>query len=79
MGVPVYHTIYEGVFTILELDILGLLHFATLEVNVEGDVVGTFIQCVALRDLQSWSIIFPSSPWVNHQPFVGWSTSAISS
>ena len=41
--VPVDHAIYEGVFAILELDILGRLHFAAGESDVEGDVVGAFV------------------------------------
>ena len=60
-----------GVFTVLEFDILGRLHVTTREANVKGDVVCTFIYCVPLWDLRSWSIIFPSSPQVNLWPFVG--------
>ena len=53
MGVAVYHAVYEGVFTILHLDILGRLHFSAREADVERDVVRSFIQCVPLRDLRS--------------------------
>ena len=79
MRVPVDHTVYVGVFTILELDILSWLHFATGKPDVEGDIVHAFIPLVPFRDLRSWSIIFPSSPWVSLLPFVGWSIIAISS
>ena len=71
MRVPVDHAVHQGVFTILELDILGRFHFAAREPDVEGDVVRTFVQCVPFRDLQLWPIILPSSPWVNLRPFVG--------
>ena len=67
---PVDHTIYEGVFTILEFDILGWLHHAARESDLKWDVVCTLIQHVPLWDLRSWSIIFPSSPWVSLWPFV---------
>ena len=79
MRVPVNHTIYEGVFAILKLDVLGRFHFIAGEMDVEGDVVCAFIPCVPLWDLRSWSIIFPSKPQVSLLPFVGWSISAISS
>ena len=79
VGVAVYHAIHQRVFAILELDIFGGFHFATREANVEGNVVRSFVQVVPLRDLRSWSIIFPSSPRVSLLPFVGWSSSAICS
>ena len=71
MRVPVDHPVYEGVFAVLEFDILGRLHFAAGKMDVEGDVVHTFVERVPLWDLRSWSIIFPSSPQVNLQPFIG--------
>ena len=79
MRVPVDHTVYVGVFAILELDILSWLHFATGKPDVEGDIVRAFIPLVPFQDLRSWSIIFPSSPWVSLLPFVGWSIITISS
>ena len=69
--VPIDHTVDEGVFSVLELDVFGRLHFTAGEADVEGNVVRTFIQCVPLQDFRSWSIIFPSNPLVNLWPFVG--------
>ena len=71
MRVSIYHAVHEGVFPIFELYILGQLHFAAWEADVEGDIVGPLVERVPLRDLRSWSIIFPSKPQVNLWPFVG--------
>ena len=79
MRVPVDHAVYKGVFSILEFDILGRLHFATGETDVKRDVIRTFIQCVPFRDLWLWSISLPSSPQVNIWPFVSRSRRAINS
>ena len=76
MRVPINHTIDEGVFSVLELDILGGLHLAGGESDVEGNVVRAFIQYIPFRDLQLWSVIFPSKPQVNLRPFVGTSRRA---
>ena len=79
MRVPVYHAEDKQVFSVLELDVLGRLHCAAWETNVEQDVVDPVVQLVAFRDLRSWAIIFPSSPLVSIQPFVSWSSSTICS
>ena len=76
MGVPVDHAVDVGVFAILEFDIFGGLHFAAGESDVEGDVVRAFVQYVPFRDLQLWSVIFPSKPRVSLFPFVGTSRRA---
>ena len=41
--ISVDHAVNEGVFSILKLDILGGLHLAGGEPNVEGDVVSAFV------------------------------------
>ena len=41
--VPAYHTVYQGVFSILEFDVLGWFHFPTEKADVEGNIVGPFI------------------------------------
>ena len=74
--VPVDHAVYEGVFAILEFDVLGGLHLAAGESDVEGDVISTFVQYIPFRDLRLWSVIFPSSPRVRRRPFVGTSRRA---
>ena len=79
MMVSIYHPIDQRVFAIFDLDILGWLYVSARESYVEGDVVSSFVQYVPLRDLRSWSIIFPSKPLVSLFPFVGWSISASSS
>ena len=43
MRVPIDHAVDEGVFAILELDILGGFHLATGKSDVEGDVVSSFV------------------------------------
>ena len=68
MGISVYHAVNQGVFSVF--DVFCRFEFAARETNVERDVVGPFIQCVAWRDLRSWSIIFPSNPQVSLFPFV---------
>ena len=70
MRVPVDHTINVGVFAVLEFDILGGLHLATGESDVEGDVVSALVQHVPFRDFRLWSVIFPSKPRVSLRPFV---------
>ena len=77
--VAIYHTVHKGVFAKFKLDVFGWLHFSTRETNVEKDVVRSLVQRVPLRDLRSWSIIFPSNPLVSLLPFVGWSSNAICS
>ena len=70
IGISVYHAINQGVFSVFKFDVFCGFEFAAREMNVERDVVGPFIQHVAWRDLRSWSIIFPSNPWVSLFPFV---------
>ena len=53
MRVPVNHTVYQGVFAIFKFDILGRLHLTARELNVERDIICTFVQLVPLWDL--WS------------------------
>ena len=79
MGVAIYHTVHQGVFAVLEFDVLGRFHLATRKSDIKGDIVRTFVQRVPLQDLLSWAIIFPSSPLVSLRPFVGWSSNAICS
>ena len=74
--VPVDHAVYKGVFAILELDVLGGLHLAAGESDVEGDVISTFVQYIPFQDLWLWSVIFPSKPWVSLWPFIGTSRRA---
>ena len=71
MRVSIYHAINERVFSVFKFDIFDRLQLATRKMNVERDIVRSLVQCVALRDLWSWSIIFPSSTRVNLQPFIG--------
>ena len=79
MGVTIDHTLYQGVFAKLKLDILGGFHLTAREMNVERDIVRTVIQLVPLWDLRLWSIIFPSKPRVSLLPFVSTSSNAICS
>ena len=74
--VSVNHAIYKGVFTVLELDILGGFHVAIGKSNIERDIISAFVQYVPFRDLRLWSVIFPSKPRVSLRPFVGMSRRA---
>ena len=76
MGVPVDHAVDEGIFSILQLDILGRLHLAAGESDVEGDVVSSLVQYISFWDLRLWSVIFPSKLRVSLRPFVGTSRRA---
>ena len=76
MRVSVDHTVYKGVFSVLEFDVFGGLYLTAGESDVEGDVVGAVVQYVPFRDRRLWSIIFPSKPRVSLWPFVGTSRRA---
>ena len=41
--VPVYHAVYQWVFTIFDFDVLGWHYLPSGEANVEGDVVSAFV------------------------------------
>ena len=79
MRVAVYHSVYQRVLAIFNLDVFCWLEFAAWEMNVEGDIIGPLVQREAQQDLRSWSIIFPRSPLVSLLPFVGCPSSTICS
>ena len=43
MVVSVYHPVDQGVFAVLDFDVLRGFHFAAGESDVEGDVVSAFV------------------------------------